>query len=150
MVKVGIRHLAFLSFSVFLCVSTQTASEGGSVAVTAGPGVGGSDEKQNATVSEMSLPTAREESESESGEDSSESSTTSSSESNETNSTEDFRPDFDDAEGSFCRDHPSCLWKDFLETLTLIGIIIGAIIAVIIILTIIVFIIKKMSGGYSP
>ncbi|XP_007895942.1 podoplanin isoform X2 [Callorhinchus milii] len=139
MVKVGIRHLAFLSFSVFLCVSTQTASEGGSVAVTAGPGVGGSDEKQNATVSEMSLPTAREESESESGEDSSESSTTSSSESNETNSTEDFRPDFDDAEG-----------KDFLETLTLIGIIIGAIIAVIIILTIIVFIIKKMSGGYSP
>uniref|UniRef100_UPI00398F5C46 podoplanin-like n=1 Tax=Pristiophorus japonicus TaxID=55135 RepID=UPI00398F5C46 len=130
MYKMGFRHLILLTLTVFLCISAQTeniSDEGKLVTV------GAPEERNDSTIYGMPTTTV---SGSESDEDSNESSTTSSTESN---STEDGIPDIDDAEG-----------KDFLEMLTLIGIIVGAIVAVIIVLTIIVVIIKKMSGGYSP
>ncbi|XP_038677095.1 podoplanin-like isoform X1 [Scyliorhinus canicula] len=95
--------------------------------------VGGTEEKNDSVVSATISPGSER---IDTDEDSNESSTATSTESN---STEDGISDIDDADG-----------KDFLEMLTLIGIIVGAIVAVIIVLTIVVVIIKKMSGGYSP
>ncbi|XP_067826211.1 podoplanin-like [Heptranchias perlo] len=134
MYKMGFRHLVLLTLAMFLCISAQrdeVVSDEGELVT-----VGGTEDKNDSTMSGMPVTTVPGSERVESDEDSNESSTTSSTESN---STEDGMPDIDDAEG-----------KDFLEMLTLIGIIVGAIVAVIIVLTIIVVIIKKMSGGYSP
>ncbi|XP_067872896.1 podoplanin-like isoform X2 [Heterodontus francisci] len=132
MYKMGFRHLVLLTLAVFLCISAQTdnVSDEGELVT-----FGGIEDKNDSTMSGMPATTVPGSERDDSDEDSNESSTASSTESN---STEDSIPDIDDAEG-----------KDFLEMLTLIGIIVGAIVAVIIILTIIVVIIKKMSGGYS-
>ncbi|XP_078414279.1 uncharacterized protein LOC144690555 [Cetorhinus maximus] len=130
MYKMGFRHLVLLTLAVFLCISAQidNISNEGEVVT-----FGGTEDKNDSAMSATPVPGNERTS---TDEDSNESSTASSTESN---STEDGIPDIDDTEG-----------KDFLEMLTLIGIIVGAIVAVIIVLTIIVVIIKKMSGGYSP
>ncbi|XP_043531584.1 podoplanin-like [Chiloscyllium plagiosum] len=130
MYKMGLRHLVLLTLAVFLCTSAQTDNISDEVELVT---LAGAEDKNDS----MMFATSRPETEVfDIDEDSNESSTTSSAESN---STEDATLDINDVDG-----------KDFLEMLTLIGIIVGAIVAVIIVLTIIVVIIKKISGGYSP
>ncbi|XP_038677096.1 podoplanin-like isoform X2 [Scyliorhinus canicula] len=130
MYKMGFGHLVLLTLAAFLCISAQrdNISDEGELVT-----VGGTEEKNDSVVSATISPGSER---IDTDEDSNESSTATSTESN---STEDGISDIDDADG-----------KDFLEMLTLIGIIVGAIVAVIIVLTIVVVIIKKMSGGYSP
>ncbi|XP_048417102.1 podoplanin-like [Stegostoma tigrinum] len=130
MYKMGLRQLILLTLAVFLCISAQTDNISDEVELVT---FAGAEDKNDSVMFATSGPESEV---TDTDEDSNESSFTSSAESN---STEDATPDIGDAEA-----------KDFLEMLTLIGIIVGAIVAVIIVLTIIVVIIKKMSGGYSP
>ncbi|XP_032904323.1 podoplanin isoform X3 [Amblyraja radiata] len=134
MYKMGLRPLVLLTLTAFLCVAAQKerSAPDDVEPVT----IGGSEEKNVSTLSGLPITLAPGSEKTQSDEDSKDSSFTSS---RESNSTEDDGPEADDSNG-----------KDFLEMLTLIGIIVGAIVAVVIVLTIIVIIIKKMSGGYSP
>ncbi|XP_078281273.1 uncharacterized protein LOC144607968 [Rhinoraja longicauda] len=134
MYKMGFRHLVLLMLTTLLCISAQKEElvplEDELVTT------GGTEDKNGSTLAGLPTTATPGSEKTQSDEDSKDSSFTSSKESN---STEDDRPEAEDSNG-----------KDFLEMLTLIGIIVGAIVAVIIVLTIIVIIIKKMSGGYSP
>lgn len=130
----GLRPLVLLTLTAFLCVAAQ--KEGLASDEVEPVTIGGSEDKNVSTLSGLPITPAPGSDKTQSDEDSKDSSFTSS---RESNSTEDDGPEADDSNG-----------KDFLEMLTLIGIIVGAIVAVVIVLTVIVIIIKKMSGGYSP
>ncbi|XP_032904321.1 podoplanin isoform X1 [Amblyraja radiata] len=136
MYKMGLRPLVLLTLTAFLCVAAQKDEEEFAPDDVEPVTIGGSEEKNVSTLSGLPITLAPGSEKTQSDEDSKDSSFTSS---RESNSTEDDGPEADDSNG-----------KDFLEMLTLIGIIVGAIVAVVIVLTIIVIIIKKMSGGYSP
>ncbi|XP_062889083.1 podoplanin-like [Mobula hypostoma] len=129
----GFRHLILLALTAFLCISAQTDKVSDEDELVT---VGGSEDKNDSTMSGLPVTPVPGSKRTESEEDSREPNATSSTESN---STEEEGLEAKDSEG-----------KDFLEMLTLIGIIVGAIVAVIVVLTIIVVIIKKMSGGYTP
>ncbi|XP_069771416.1 podoplanin-like [Narcine bancroftii] len=135
MYKMGFRPLVvLLMLTAFLGISAQTdavESDEGELITN-----GGTEDKNGSTMFRPPVTTVPGSEKTESAEDSRESNVTSSTKSN---STEDDGPEAEDSEG-----------KDFLEMLTLIGIIVGAIVAVIIALTVIIILVKKMSGGYSP
>ncbi|XP_055515052.1 podoplanin-like isoform X2 [Leucoraja erinacea] len=133
MYKMGLRPLVLLTLTAFLCAAAQKEGLASDDVETVT--IGGSEDKNVSTLSGLPITLAPGSDKTQSDEDSKDSSFTTS---RESNSTEDDGPEADDSNG-----------KDFLEMLTLIGIIVGAIVAVVIVLTVIVIIIKKMSGGYS-